>query len=365
MPTAGFPLSPGTDPTPRARSETSANVAAPAASVIVSAHDRREFLRRAVESVLAQDVDRARYEIVVVKNFDDPQIDGFLAQVGARTVRCDERSMSRKLIAGLGQAKGEVIFLLDDDDLFEPSKVRVVLSHFETDSKLGFYHNRFRYVDARGDPLPVKEIRPLGLRNTNRSQSLYLDQDAKSRGLHRLAYSYADFNHSCVVFRRELLTDSFSYLDRLEGSMDTFLFFVALMSPFSLLIDETVLTRYRVHETNTSQPNKEDPRTNRSRLLSNAELHQRSYALIREMVSRSNKPELVLQIDGRLLVNRTSQVFRDGRSKRLDAVRVLIGAIRLRDTYPVRENISSWAGAFLFSFSPRLARTVYDRQLFS
>lgn len=361
----GSPSSPGVDTVPRARSEPRAITAAPRASVIVCAHDRREYLREAVESVLAQDVERACYEIVVVKNFDDPQIDGFLVNAGVRIVRCNERTMSRKVIAGLAVAKSDVIFLLDDDDLFEPSKIRIALARFETDPALGFYHNRLRYVDARGDPLSDKNIRPLGLRNSNRSRPFYLDRNEKLRELHRLAYSYADFNHSCAVFRRELLDGVFPYLDRLEGSLDTFLFFVALMSPLSMLNDATILTRYRVHESNTSQPNKGDPLANRSRLLSNAELHQRSYSVIREMVSHSNRPELVPQIDGRLLVNRTSQVFRNTRSHRLDGVRVLLGAIRLRNTYPVRENISSWAGAFLFSLSPRIARRVYDHQLFS
>ncbi len=342
---------------------TSPSRATVRASVIVLAHDRREFLRQAVESLIHQDLSRESYEVIVVKNFEDLQLDEFLDRVGARRVRCDEQFVTRKLIAGLERCESDLVFLLDDDDLFEPSKLRVALAHFEQDGTLGFYHNRFRYVDATGAPLRTSDIRPLALRAVDRTRTRYLDAESKLRQLPRLAYSFAGFNHSCAVFRRAILRDVLRYLHELEGSMDTFLFVAALMSPYSILIDRTVLTRYRVHATNVSYPSRKDPGGMPHRLPFN-ERERRSYSLIREMVAQSGQAALLPQIDGWLLVNQVTRVFRDVQSRRRDALRVLVGAVKLRNTYPVRENLSSWVGAVLFSLSPWLGRAVYNRQMY-
>lgn len=336
---------------------------APVASVIIAAHDRKEYLVKAVQSVLGQDVDRRCFEVIVVTNFEDELVDRFLAQAGVRKVRCDDRPVGRKVATALRECQGRVILLLDDDDLFEPTKVRTVLSRFGSDESLGLYHNRFRYIDADGRPLSVRAIRPFGLRPLNRSRKIYLGPAAKDRELHRLAYCYADFNISSFAFRRELVSESFSYLDRLDGALDTFLFFQALLSPYSVLIDDAILTQYRVHQKNTTLAGVGDGRSQRLRLLGAANMLDRSYALINEMMLLSHQISFVRQIEARRVVNRLTRVFRDSESQRADAAKVLIEALRLGDTYAVRENVASWAGALLFLISPGLARRVYDHQM--
>ena len=57
----------------------------PTASIIVVAHDRRTYVKEAVESVIRQDVDPAEFEVIAVKNFTDPSLERYLEQVGARS----------------------------------------------------------------------------------------------------------------------------------------------------------------------------------------------------------------------------------------------------------------------------------------
>jgi len=47
----------------------------PYISVIVTAYKRRQYLYNALLSLKAQTLSRNKYEVIVVKDFEDPQID--------------------------------------------------------------------------------------------------------------------------------------------------------------------------------------------------------------------------------------------------------------------------------------------------
>jgi glycosyltransferase involved in cell wall biosynthesis len=333
------------------------------ASVIIVAHDRRQFLRAAIESVLSQDLDRPLYELVVVKNFLDPGIDSFLDDAGAKRILCFDKPQNLKIAEGLRACQGRIVLLLDDDDLFESNKLRTVLSEFQTHPTLGFYHNQFTYVGPNGDPLENDRLRAFGLRPTKKARRIYLEANATSTQLSRLAYSYADFNSSSLAIRRDVVVKCLPYLLRVDGAVDTFLFFAALLSPYSLLIDDRVLTRYRVHTENISLAGGADRKARRARLLESATRHRHESLLTREMVLESRNSAVLREIDARILINRLTTIYRDSQSDRLDAILTLIQGLRLRQTSAVKENIPSVAGALLFAFAPRVARAVYEYQV--
>lgn len=333
------------------------------ASVIISAHDRRQFLRDAVESVLAQDVDRSMYEVIVVKNFPDPDIDGFLDRHNARRILCSARSSSLKVAEGLRACRGDVVFLLDDDDLFERNKLRTVLDEFTALPSLGFYHNQITPIDSNGAPLDPGRVRAFGLRPVRRAWRVLLTDDAKRNGLARLAFNYPDFNSSSLAIRRDLAVGSFPFLARIEGGVDTFFFFVALISSCSLLFDDARLTRYRIHGENTSLAGGVDRDARRARMLAAAQQQDLVNRVTREMVVAAGDAAVLREIDARILITRLSIIFRDPRSVRLDAARALLRGIGLRRTFAMRENVPSLAGAVLFALTPRLARTTYEHRV--
>lgn len=47
-------------------------------SVVITAYNRREYLIKAVNSVINQSLDSSYYEIIVIKNFEDNEIDNYL-----------------------------------------------------------------------------------------------------------------------------------------------------------------------------------------------------------------------------------------------------------------------------------------------
>ena len=333
-----------------------------AASVIVTAHDRRRYLRSAVESVLGQDADRSAYELVVVKNFVEESIDSFLDGIGATRVLCTEKGACRKVAEGIRVARGRILLFLDDDDLFEPEKLRRVLSEFQANSRLGFYHNQVSYIGPDGASLDVKQARPFGLRPLGRARRVYLVNGADDNHLNRLANSRPAFNASSMAIRHDIALAGFPYLLRLEGARDLFFLYLALVSGQALLFDDARLTRYRVHGDNISLAAGETTESRRAHLLRWADRGRREIQLVREMVLSSGNASVLRQLEGVAVINSLSVVFLRPGASRSAAMDALLQGLRLRSTYAIRGSLPSMAGAAVFAFSPQLARTVYDRQ---
>ncbi|MCW1293277.1 MAG: glycosyltransferase [Candidatus Parvarchaeota archaeon] len=58
-------------------------------SVIVTAYNRKEFLLNALKSAVNQTLDRKFYEIIVVKNFNDNEIDNYIQQNNIKEINMD------------------------------------------------------------------------------------------------------------------------------------------------------------------------------------------------------------------------------------------------------------------------------------
>lgn len=96
----------------------------PSVSIIVPVHNRRELVRRAVESLLEQDF-REAYEIVVI---DDGSTDGSAEEVDGidrrvRVVSQPNQGAADARHNGIREARSEVVAFLDSDDLAPPNKL--------------------------------------------------------------------------------------------------------------------------------------------------------------------------------------------------------------------------------------------------
>ncbi|ADB86783.1 glycosyltransferase family 2 protein [Saccharolobus islandicus] len=85
----------------------------PFISVIIAAHNRREFLLDAVNSALNQTLPKDEYEIIVVKNFSE--YDDILKNLDVKTVFSNEENQGADIVNALSYAEGEFICFLDDD----------------------------------------------------------------------------------------------------------------------------------------------------------------------------------------------------------------------------------------------------------
>lgn len=108
----------------------------PDISVVVCAHDRTAPLRAAIESLLDQELDPSRYEILVVDN-------GGLAEVAKVIAKLAETGRVRALVEarpelsharnrGWREARGRFVAFLDDDAVASRSWLSGILRAFET-----------------------------------------------------------------------------------------------------------------------------------------------------------------------------------------------------------------------------------------
>lgn len=56
----------------------------PYISVLVIAHNRREYVIEALNSLLSQTLSHKEFEILVLKNFEDEKIDAFIQKEGIK-----------------------------------------------------------------------------------------------------------------------------------------------------------------------------------------------------------------------------------------------------------------------------------------
>ena len=111
----------------------------PRVSFIVVTHARPQWLSRALESIRRQTIDDR--EIVVVVNGPDRETQQLLRALDSEvraTFLGENRGVGGGRNAGIGLARGEILFFLDDDAELRNRDAAVrVLAHFESDIDLG------------------------------------------------------------------------------------------------------------------------------------------------------------------------------------------------------------------------------------
>lgn len=127
----------------------------PAVSVIIPTHNYARFLVDAAESVLSQTFDDL--ELIIV---DDGSTDNtadvvkqFLKDQRVRYIYQDNKGPSAARNAGIRKAKGELIALLDADDIWLPSKLRKQVKVIGESEDVGLVYCLAEHVDEKGDAL--------------------------------------------------------------------------------------------------------------------------------------------------------------------------------------------------------------------
>ena len=216
------------------------------ASVIIYTYKRKEFILKALESVTSQFVPRSDYEIIVVKAFHDQEIDSKIDSLADRNLFVDEKGHGKKLVPAIIASRGEIIFLLDDDDVFLPTKMAKILELFKHHSDLVFAHHSITKVDENG--LQFK-----GDEEAVPSRELWLDTSKLTRKIISGFLKYrANWYSSCMAFSRKSLLEHLSFLEEVDQSVDPFLFFMAISSKGRMVLIPDRLTKYRVHLSTTN-----------------------------------------------------------------------------------------------------------------
>jgi glycosyltransferase involved in cell wall biosynthesis len=229
--------------------------AEPAVAVIVGDFGRRQFLPAALRSLAAQTLPRARFEVVVTKNYRDPELDRSLGEAGILTLFDEERQIGRWLRRAVNASRAPLLTFLDDDDEFEPERLARVVETFARFPEVGFYRNRVTVIDREGQPVPRDRWRSLEVDpEFDRLGPVHLGPGDSARALDLATHrTFATFNSSTMALRRELLEGATGDAFERTQLPDQFLFLAGLLARRGFFLDDRRLTRYRYYPGNVTR----------------------------------------------------------------------------------------------------------------
>ena len=206
-------------------------------TVLITAYNYGPFIEQAIESVLTQDFPTEKVEIVVVDDGSTDDTGERMKKYGSRVEYFQKANggQASALNFGFRKARGEIICLMDADDIFLPGKLRRVAQAFERDAELGLVYHRLQewhvstderrsweFVDVSGD-----------LRKEPEKFELYVAQPT-----------------SAVSFRRSVAEKLLPIPEEIRMLADCYL---AALIPFlaPVLAIPEFLTVYRIHGKNS------------------------------------------------------------------------------------------------------------------
>ena len=209
-------------------------MADPSVSAVVPVRNGAKFLGQALESILGQTLPPE--EVIVV---DDGSTDGseeIARAFSARVIPNDGGGVSAARNPGIAASRGEVIALLDHDDLWEPRKLERQLACLAARRELAFVWSRVRVIIEPGTERP----------------DWVRDEFVTGRG-HGAATT------SSLAVRREAFARVGGFATNLAMAEDLdWILRVGDAGMKSAIVDD-VLVRYRIHGGNATVVNPVNP----------------------------------------------------------------------------------------------------------
>jgi hypothetical protein len=169
------------------------------ASVVVVDYKRKKYILDALQSIKNQKgIDLNDIEVIVVKYYQDEKIDNYIKEnfPNYKIINLDpndpDHYVGRTISEGIKAASNNLIFLLEDDDMFTENKISRI---FEVVKNIKYDEyviwNKAILIDQTGKPL--KRFRPKQISN-NSSITLYIkNKDKLISHIRRLYYSVDPF----------------------------------------------------------------------------------------------------------------------------------------------------------------------------
>jgi glycosyltransferase involved in cell wall biosynthesis len=133
----------------------------PLVSVIIPNYNHARFLGGAIRSVLAQTY--RPVEVIVVDDGSTDNSGEVAAAFGdqIRYIYQTNAGLSAARNTGLRAAKGELIGVLDADDMYEPNFLETLVTALQADPEADGVYCGYQFVDEANNPLPQIENRPV------------------------------------------------------------------------------------------------------------------------------------------------------------------------------------------------------------
>jgi hypothetical protein len=124
----------------------------PHITVLITTYNYGQFIEEAVDSVLAQDYPIDKVEILVIDDGSTDDTSERIKKYGSRVeyLYKPNGGQASALNYGFTRARGEIVTLLDADDLYTPRKLKTIAEAFDKDPMLGMVYHRVEiwYMDS-------------------------------------------------------------------------------------------------------------------------------------------------------------------------------------------------------------------------
>jgi glycosyltransferase involved in cell wall biosynthesis len=206
----------------------------PRVSVILPTCNRLEYLRLAVESVLAQTF--TAWELVIADDGSDEPTRAYLRQLESppriRVIWLEHSGYCSKVRnAALREARGELVAFIDSDDVWAPEKLQLQAAVTQQWSYTGY-----RLVDAKGDPISVANVSPWVPYEGDVSKQILADQ--------------AHVSTPSVMVRKRLL-EEVGYFDEQLKLFEDYDLWLRLLTRSPVTVIDKPLVSIRKHAGNT------------------------------------------------------------------------------------------------------------------
>ncbi len=218
----------------------------PLASILINNYNYEAYVGAAIDSAIGQTYPHC--EIIVV---DDGSTDNSKSVIQAYGEKYSQvkpifqinQGQAAAFNQGFAQSQGDVIFLLDADDIFQPQKVERVMAHLAQDPTLAWCFHPMLKVDKSGAELP-------GLRESfTGSAGVYDVTQALQRGKLSGQLPFSDLATSGLCFRRSTLGAILPMPTALRITSDNYVKYAALgLGPGYVDLDH--LSHQRLHGNN-------------------------------------------------------------------------------------------------------------------
>lgn len=255
------------------------------ATVVVTAFGRREFLGQAVRSVRCQTLPSREIELLLVTDLADPDLGEPDPEESVRVLRPKSTRMGEWVAEAAREARGEVLFLLDDDDLFFPGKLERIRAAFRADPRIGYYRHGLRTFWGEDGPRDFGPEPAGDFEDHKRWVTAGPRSDA--RALARAWWAEGAGVPSAIGVRREVVTRFEDRLRRIQIGVGPLLFYAAALDGWRLVVDPARLGGRRLHSHNTSGAGSEDAGTRWARQLAVADRALRDASEVRQLLRDS------------------------------------------------------------------------------
>ncbi|MEM0133846.1 MAG: glycosyltransferase [Thermoplasmatales archaeon] len=204
-------------------------------SIVITCFNRKEFLLNAVKSAISQSVSRDTYDIIVIKNFSEEKIDTFLAENAIVNVLAENGTTGSWFKIAANVVDTKYISFLDDDDIFYPDKVAIILSILNLYPNSAFIHNR---SESSGFARLKLDFRPNKVR--------IIDDSSVTSFRNSLKQNFY-FNLSSITIRKDLITKHLDFIQETNHSTDLVMYAASQLSDGIRVQYDEFLTFYLVH----------------------------------------------------------------------------------------------------------------------